>query len=462
MFQPSTYRNRRAALAQQLNDQGLVVLFGNEESPMNYTDNTYPFRQDSNFLYFAGHNVPTHFLIIDLADGTSTLHGDDLSLDHIVWMGTQPSMAQKAEQCGAEHHAPYQTGLAKISEAAQSGRPVHYLPPYRTDRVELLAEHLGKSLPETRSQFSEPLTRAVIALRSVKTDEEAAEMDKAVNITHAMHTAAMRMVAAGQQESVVAGVVEGIAIGGGGRLAYPCIGTINGHILHNHYHGNTLKNGQLYLLDGGASAPSQYAADITRTFPVAKTFSQQQKDIYNIVLQALEATSAALKPGYRYLNAHLMAARIITDGLKDIGLMKGDTEAAVAAGAHALFFPHGLGHLIGLDVHDMEDLNENWVGYDKETTRSTQFGLKSLRLARELQAGFALTVEPGIYFIPTLIERWSAEGKFQDFINYSALKPYRNFGGIRIEDNLLITENGSRLLGKAIPKQVSDIEGVRG
>lgn len=461
MFSSSTYRNRRQALAKQFTDNGLLLIFGNEESPMNYTDNTYPFRQDSNFLYFAGLVDTGHFLIIDLASGTTTLCGDDLTLDHIVWMGSQPSMEEKTANIGAEQHLSYQEGLAAISKAAKAKQTIHYLPPYREERVTLLAECLGQTAQVTRQGFSEQLCRAVIQLRSYKTSEEVAEMDKAVNITRAMHLAAMRSVAPGQRESTVAGIVEGIAIGGGGRLAYPCIGTINGHILHNHYHGNVVQNGQLYLLDAGASSISQYAGDITRTFPVNKTFTEQQKDIYAIVLKALVDCTASLKPGYAYKDAHLQAAKIITQGMKDLGLMKGDVDAAVAEGAHALFFPHGLGHMIGLDVHDMEDLNENWVGYDEHTERSTQFGLKSLRLAKQLEAGFALTVEPGIYFIPTLIERWQAEGKFKDFVNYDALVPYLNFGGIRIEDNLLVTENGSQLIGKLIPREIAEVEAAR-
>lgn len=461
MFASSTYRNRRRALAQQFSDSGLLLIFGNEESPMNYTDNTYPFRQDSNFLYFAGVVDTGHFLIIDLTSGKTTLYGDDLSLDHIVWMGSQPSMEEKMANTGAEQHASYQEGLAVLRKAAKTKQAIHYLPPYREERVTLLAECLGQTAEATRQGFSEKLCRAVINLRSYKTSEEVAEMEKAVNITRAMHLAAMRSVAAGQRESAVAGIVEGIAIGGGGRLSYPCIGTINGHILHNHYHGNVVQDGQLYLLDAGASSTSQYAGDITRTFPVSKTFTDQQKDIYAIVLKALVDCSAALQPGHTYKDIHLQAARIITQGMKDLGLMKGDVDAAVAEGAHALFFPHGLGHMIGLDVHDMEDLNENWVGYDEDTARSSQFGLKSLRLAKQLEAGFALTVEPGIYFIPTLIERWQAEGKFKDFVNYDALTPYLNFGGIRIEDNLLITENSSQLIGKPIPREIAEVEAER-
>lgn len=458
MFSASTYRDRRQALMAQLPNEGLAVIFGNEESPMNYHDNTYPFRQDSNFLYFTGISDVHHFIIIDLANGSTTLYGDDLSLDYIVWMGAQATMAEKAEAMAADHHAAFQEGIKLISD---SKSPIHYLPPYRADRAILLAACLGKTVKETEQGFSEALCRAVIALRSIKTAEEVAEMEKAVNITRSMHHAAMRSVAAGQPESTVAGIVEGIAIGGGGRLAYPCIGTINGHILHNHYHGNITEDGQLYLLDAGASSPSQYAGDITRTFPVAKSFSEQQKAIYNIVLEALLQSTAVLRPGYRFLDAHLLAAKIICQGLKDLGLMKGDVDEAVSAGAHALFMPHGLGHMIGLDVHDMEDLNEDWVGYDETVSRSSQFGLKALRLGKSLEAGNVLTVEPGIYFIPVLIERWAAEGLHTDFIEYDALEPYKNFGGIRIEDNVLITTDGHRVLGEPIAKSLNEIEALR-
>lgn len=461
MFSPRTYLQRRQELIGMLPSDCLVVIFGNEESPMNYTDNAYPFRQDSNFLYLAGLQDAHHFLLLDTATGQTTLCGDDLGLDHIVWMGAQPSMAEKAAAIGAEHTAGYAAGLDKIRAAVKHRRDIHYLPPYRADRVELLAECLGKTAAAIRQDASAPLTQAMIALRSYKTDEEAAEMDKAVNTTRAMHVAAMRHAAAGQTEATIAGMVEGMAIGGGGRLAYPCIGTVNGHILHNHHHGNTLAYGHLYLLDAGASSPMQYAGDITRTFPVSPTFDTRQREIYQLVLLAEEASIQALQPGVSYRDVHLQAAKIIADGLKALGLMKGDTDEAVAAGAHALFFPHGLGHAIGLDVHDMEDLHEDWVGYDETVQRSTQFGLKSLRLAKKLDVGFALTVEPGIYFIPTLIDKWTAERQFSAFINYGAVAAYKDFGGIRIEDNVLITQTGYRLLGDPIPKSLAEVEALR-
>ena len=298
-------------------------------------------------------------------------------------------------------------------------------------------------------------------MASIKDAEEIEQIEKAVTISGNMHVATMMAAKAGMKEAELAGIAEGIAVSGGGHLAYPIILTINGQTLHNHYHGNTLQSGQLVLGDFGAETSMHYAGDITRTYPVDKTFTTQQKEIYQIVLNALESSIAALKPGVRYLDVHLAAARIIAAGLKDLGLMKGDIDEAVAQGAHAMFFPHGLGHMLGLDVHDMEDLGEDLVGYTEELKRSTQFGLKSLRLARALQAGFVLTVEPGCYFIPELIDQWQADGKFTDFINYDQLEKYRSFSGVRIEDNVLVTENGSRILGEPIPKTIEAVEQVR-
>lgn len=461
MFDSSTYLQRRTNLLSRGPQTGLIVIFGNEDSPMNYTDNVYPFRQDSTFLYFTGIQETHHFLLIDPESGVATLCGDELTIDHIVWMGAQPLMQEKAASAGIGHHQSYQQGLDTITSAAKAGRKIHYLPPYRADRVELLSTVLQQPTDKIRNGYSELLTKSVIALREIKTSAEIAEMERAVDITAEMHIAAMKSINAGQTEAYVAGIVEGIAVGDGGRLAYPCISTINGHILHNHHHGNVVQDGQLLLLDAGASAKSLYAADITRTFPVAATFTAQQAEIYQIVLDAEEQSIAALKAGVSYLEIHLQAARIITNGLKALGLMKGDTDEAVAQGAHALFFPHGLGHLIGLDVHDMEDLIEDWVGYDQHTQRSKQFGLKSLRLAKKLQAGHVLTVEPGIYFIPALIDKWNQEGLFSDFINYDKLERYRQFGGIRIEDNILVTNDGYRVLGNPIPKTIKEIEYLR-
>lgn len=460
LFDQSLYAGRRQKLIRQL-DSGLVLLLGNEESPINYTDNVYPFRQDSNFLYFCGIDRPHVAAIIDIDEGTTTLFGDDVSVEMIVWTGPQGTLSSLAQKTGIEKVASYDSLSQQIANAGAKGRNIHYLPPYRADNTIKLHRWLQLGLEEVQNKASVKLIRAVVAQASIKSPEEIVELERAVNITRAMHVAVMQEAGPGKIEAELAGIAKGIAIGGGGDLAYSVILTVNGQTLHNHDHSNTLKEGQLVLGDFGAETAMHYAGDITRTFPVSRKFTNQQKDIYNIVLDAQVKAIQALQPGIPYKDIHLQACTIITEGLSSLGLMKGDPKAAVAAGAHALFMPHGLGHMIGLDVHDMEDLGEDYVGYDEKIQRSSQFGLKSLRLGRALQAGFVITVEPGIYFIPELIDQWQAEGKFKDFINYSALKAYRNFSGVRIEDNVLITDNGHRILGEPIPKTVEEVEGVR-
>ena len=446
MFTAQTYHQRRQDLA-ALVPSGLLFIPGNREAPMNYTDNTYPFRQDSNFRYFAGHNIPDLALTIDGATGESRLWGNDISLDHVVWMGDQPSIKELAERCGAERGGT----TAELSDLLKKhAKDVRFLPPYRAERVAFLKAHFASRLPSevgAAAGADEVLTRAVIALRSVKSAEELEQMDIAVKTSMKMHAAAQAHAAPGQLEAEVAGLIEGIAISANGRLSYPAIVTRNGHVLHNHYHGNVLQKGDLLLIDAGAEATSGYAGDITRTFAVGAKMTNQQQAIYDIVQKALTDSTAALRPGITYQSVHLDAGRIIAAGLKDLGLMKGDVDEAVAAGAHALFMPHGLGHMIGLDVHDMEDLGEDLVGYDEHIKRSAQFGTRSLRLGKKLQAGYALTVEPGIYFIPALIDRWAADGTCADFINFSALDAYRSFGGIRLEDNVVVTGDGHRVLG---------------
>lgn len=437
MFSPQTYSDRRTRLANDV-QSGLIFLPGNAEAPMNYTDNTYPYRQDSNFRYFAGHAIPDLSLTIDAATGQSRLWGNDISLDHVVWMGEQPSVEDLAKAIGADRGGTLQD-LSRLLKAHKT--EVKFLPPYRADRKVFLKKHLG-----ARAGADEGLIRAVIEQRSVKSSEELEQMSIAVSTSMAMHAAAKSHAAPGQLEHETAGLIEGMAIAGGGRLAYPAIVTKNGHILHNHYHGNILKKGDLLLIDAGASSTSGYAGDITRTFAVGAPMTTKQSDIYAIVAKAKTDCIASLRPGITNRSVHDAAGRIIFAGLKALGLTKGDPDEAVAAGAHALFMPHGLGHMIGLDVHDMEDLGEDLVGYDEQVQRSTQFGTKNLRLGRELKEGFAITVEPGIYFIPALIDRWEADGTCGGFINFTRLKPYYDFGGIRLEDNVALTKAGSRTL----------------
>lgn len=459
MFRPNIYQARRKVLMEAMGE-GLLLFPGNEESPMNYADNVYHFRQDGSFLYYFGIDRPGYTGIIDAGSGQAWLAGPEMTIDHIVWMGPQPSLAERAAQCGAEQTLPIGEAGAFLQKAQKAGQAVHFLPPYRGEAKLQLSAWLGQ--PAESLSPSLPLIKAVVAQRAVKGGEEIEEMEKALAISRELHVRAMQVARPGMKEAALAGMVEGIALGAESALAYPPILTVNGQTLHNHYHGNPLQEGQLVLGDFGASAPhTHYASDITRTFPVSKAFSQQQKEVYQIVLDAEESCIAGMKPGIRFVDLHLQAARIITEGLKALGLMKGDTEEAVAAGAHALFFPHGLGHMIGLDVHDMEGLGEEHVGYAGELERSAQFGLKSLRMGRALQPGHVMTVEPGIYFIPELIQKWQADGLHAPFLNYDKINAYLGFGGIRIEDNILVTADGQRVLGPAIPKRIEEVEALR-
>jgi len=442
-------------------DKGIVLLLGNEESPKNYHDNTYRFRQDSNFLYFLGLNKPHLAAILDVEAGTTTLYGTDPDINHVIWMGDLPSLTEMASSTAAESTAPFIDLPTALTQAQAAGRSIHFLPPYRGDNKIRLHQWLKIGLDDLQAKSSTSLIKAVVDIAAIKSDAEIAEMVKAVNVTRLMHHTAMQRARPGMKEAELAGIIEGIALAHEGDVAYPVILSVNGQILHNHYHGNTLEEGQLVLVDAGADTAMHYAGDITRTFPVSQSFTSQQKEIYELVLKAENESISRSTVGTRNMDVHLFASKVIASGLKDLGIMKGDVDEAVAAGAHALFFPHGLGHMIGLDVHDMEDLGENYVGYGDELQRSEQFGLRSLRLGRTLQAGFVLTVEPGIYFIPQLIDLWRSEGKFLDFINYNALDAYRNFGGIRIEDNVWITDAGPMVLGDPIAKTVADVEALR-
>jgi Xaa-Pro aminopeptidase len=457
MFSASTYEKRRRVLLQQI-EKGLILLPANLEEGMNYRANTYHFRQDSHFLYYTGLTDSGLILLMDADSGEICLYGDELSMDDIVWTGPQPPLADKAGRAGIVQTRP----LASLKEILKvTKRPVHFLPPYRASRGVQLERILGIPNRELASRSSVELIRAVIQQRSRKEHREIAEMERALRTTAAMHTIVMEHARPGQREALLAGLATGIACGQNGQLAYPVILTINGQTLHNHDHSNILRSGQLVLGDFGAETERGYASDITRTFPVDKRFTQQQREIYELVLQAENEAIKACEPGLPYQEVHRLASFVIAKGLCELGLMQGDPREAVELGAHALFFPHGLGHMIGLDVHDMEDLGEDLVGYSDTIQRSSLFGTGFLRLGRELEPGFVLTVEPGIYFIPELIDQWEADGKFREFIRYDRLKAYRQFGGIRIEDNVLITPESSRVLGPPIPKTLADIEALR-
>ena len=438
--------------------EGIILFPGNEESAMNYKGNTYHYRQDSNFLYFFGINKPGFYGLCDVDSGEDIIFGDDFTIDDIIWMGDQPSVKTLAGEAGVVNTRSFSELSAILRTAIQSGRKLHILPTYRGDHEVRLSGLLDMDCREVRNYVSEELIRAVVKLRSVKDRYEIEEIGKAMEVAGVMHTTAMKMAYPGNYERELTGTIEGIALSHGGPVSFPVILSMDGQILHNHEHGNELVEGRLVVCDAGAETEMCYASDITRTYPVGGKFNLQQKEIYEIVLEANMKTIEAIRPGVTYKSIHLMACRIIAGGLKGLGIMKGDMEEAVAAGAHALFMPHGLGHMMGLDVHDMEGLGEDYVGYNDQIRRSDQFGLAYLRMARELEPGFVVTDEPGCYFIPALIDIWKEEKKFGQFINYDRLDAYRRFGGVRIEDDILVTDDGYRVLGSPIPKTVADVE----
>lgn len=470
MFKQQLYIKRREQLRQKV-PSGVIVLIGNRESPMNYRDNSYHFRQDSTFLYYFGIQTPDLAAIIDIELGQTIIFGKELDMDAIIWMGRQETLVAKAENSGVQDTRPTSDLVKYIRQAQDTGRTIHFLPPYRAENAVLLANLVrmpGKLTlgPGFMDQLiacaSEELIKAVVAQRSIKSQKEIEEIEKAVNTSVEMHETAMRLARPGMTEREVAAAVHQIALASGGNIAYPIIMTTRGEILHNHHHGNTLQLGQLLLNDSGAETSMGYAGDLTRTFPTGASFTSMQAEAYQIVLDALETATAALAPGIRYLDIHLLACQKLVEGLTSIGLMQGDPEEAVSAGAHTLFFQCGTGHMMGLDVHDMEDLGEQFVGYTPTLQKDTStFGLKSLRLAKELEAGYVLTIEPGLYFIPELIDLWESQNKLAQFINYDAVEKYRNFGGIRIEDNLLITPAGYRLLGRPLAKSIPEVEALR-
>ncbi len=459
MFPKDVYINRRNRIKDLMQDYGGILFFpGNHDVPFNYPANIYPFRQDSNFLYFFGLDQPGLAAIIDLDTGEEIIFGSDLTIDDIIWMGNQPSLKEQAAQVGVNNTQDINTLPQFLSQAISQKRPVHFLPPYRGETKHWIELLLGIDYDKARDYASEPFIRAVVSLREIKDEYEIAEIERMIDVAYEMHTTAMKMARPGVKEQQIAGAIQGITLSHEGPVSFPVIVTVNGQTLHNNYYGNVLQQGQLLLVDAGAESANHYASDITRTTPVGGKFNQRQKDIYQIVLEANKKGIEAIEPGKPYRDVHLLAARIVAQGLKDLGLMKGNVDDIVEQGAHALFFPHGLGHMMGLDVHDMEGLGEDYVGYDETMKRSSQFGLAFLRLAKPLKPGHVLTVEPGIYFIPELIDLWRGENKFTDFINYDRLESYKDFGGIRIEDDVLVTDKGSRVLGRPIPKEVDEVE----
>lgn len=459
MFSRETYVSRRREL-KKLVGNGIIMLFGNNESPANYPSNGYyPFRQDSSFLYYFGLNREGLVGVIDIDGDREMLIGNDIDIEDIVWFGSVDSIHDMAKSTGVNNTAPM-AALAEIcSEAIRQKRKVHFLPPYRFDTKIQIHDLLGIHPSQQKDAASTELIKAVVKMRSVKEQQEIEEIERACAIGYRMHTTAMRLTKAGVTEKFVGGQVDGTANSYGAMVSFPTIFTQHGEIMHGNPSMSALEDGRLALCDAGAETINNYCSDNTRTYPVNGRFTQRQLEIYSIVEACHDYVLNVARPGVKWLDVHMAVCRHMTEGLKEIGLMKGDTEEAVRAGAHAMFLPHGLGHMMGMDVHDMEGLGQNFVGFDEETRPSTQFGTNCLRMGRHLEEGFVMTDEPGIYFIPALIDDWKARGLHRDFINYDMLETYKDFGGIRIEDDILITADGCRFLGEErIPYHPADVE----
>ena len=460
MFSKETYVNRRARLKKMVGS-GIILLFGNNESPCNYPNNAYyPFRQDSTFLYYFGLQRDGLVGVIDVDNDRETLVGDDIDIDDIVWYGSVDSVAHMAQQVGVEHTAPMKQLQAMCHEAQRASRTIHFLPPYRHDTMIQIMDLLGIHPREQRAAVSHTLRMAVINMRSVKEPQEIEELERAAHIGYLMHTTAMKLVKPGVTEKYIGGQIDGIAHSYGAHESFATIFSQHGEIMHGNPSTAVLEAGRLALCDCGAETVNNYCSDNTRTMPVSGKFTQRQLDIYTIVEQCHDLALSISKPGVKYMDVHMSVCRLMTERLKELGLMRGDVDEAVAAGAHAMFLPHGLGHMMGMDVHDMEGLEQIYVGFDDETRpRLDQFGTNALRMGRRLQEGFVVTDEPGIYFIPALIDEWRATGHCAEFLNFDLLETYKDFGGIRIEDDLLITADGCRFLGKErIPYHPADVE----
>ena len=459
MFSKEIYLNRRNELQNKIKN-GVMLFLGNVDMPMNFADNTFPFRQDSSFLYYFGITEPGIAAVIDADENKTIVFGDELSIDEIVWMGRQETLHSKAEKSGVSDTRSFDSLADYLKNAQQKGRKINYLPPYTAAQKIKLSQLCGCSIAELKPSVK--FIKAIVSQRAVKQTEEIEEIEKAVNVSNEMHLLAMRMAKPGMKEYELVAAIEKFAVDNECRFSYPAIMTIRGEILHNHFRMNTLKDGDMVLNDSGVETAMGYAGDLTRTFPAGRKFTPIQRDMYNIVLRSFEDACSIMKPGLNFREVHRTAALRLVEGLTDMGLLKGNPEEAVAANVHTLFFQCGVGHMMGLDVHDMENLGEQYVGYTEDDPKDTKtFGWKSLRLGRPLEEGFVVTVEPGIYKIPELIDMWQKENKLSEFINYDKVNEFRNFGGIRIEDNFLITSDGYRRLGKGLIKTADEVEAVR-
>ncbi len=458
LFGKEIYTARREQLKRQVKS-GLILLFGNNDSPTNYPSNTYKFRQDSSFLYFYGHHRNGLVGVIDIDNNKEYLVGDDIDIDDIVWTGPVDSVVDLAAQCGVSGSAPMKFLAELTHKAKTTGQRIHFLPPYRHDIQIQLMDLTGIHPSKQREQASVELILAVINQRAVKSAAEIEEIEKACAIGYEMHTTAMRLCRPGVTEQFIAGTINGIAFSRGCMPSFSTILSMHGEIMHGNPSPNSLESGRLMLCDAGAETNDNYCSDHTRTTPISGKFTTRQKEIYSIVEACHDHALDIARPGMKWLDVHLSVCRMMTERLKELGLIKGDTEEAFRNGAHTLFFPHGLGHMMGLDVHDMEGLGQMYVGFDDEVRPSTEFGTAFLRCGRRLQEGWVMTDEPGIYFIPALIDDWKAKGINKDFINFDLVETYKDFGGIRLEDDILITADGCRVLGKnRIPYHINEVE----
>lgn len=459
LFDKQTYQARRAALRKAVG-HGLIILPGNNDAPANYPANAFKFRQDSTFLYFFGQHREGLWGVIDADEGREWLIGDDIDIEDIVWYGAVDDVHTLGLQAGVENSGPRALLSELVNKAIKTGRRVHYLPPYRHDTMIELMDLTGIHPSRQRDIASVELIHAVVNLRAVKSAGEIAEIERACAIGYKMHTLAMQLCRPGVTEQYIAGQLDGVANAYGCKVSFQSILSMHGEIMHGYPSPRPLEAGRLMLCDAGAETNENYCSDNTRTTPIAGRFTPRQRDIYQIVEEAHDLALRLARPGVRWWDVHFGVARLMTDRLKALGLMRGNTDDAVAAGAHAMFFPHGLGHMMGMDVHDMEGLGQTYVGFDEETKPNLeQFGTNCLRCGRRLEEGWVMTDEPGIYFIPALIDKWRAEGHCAEFLNFDLLDTYKDFGGIRLEDDILITKDGCRFLGQElIPYHIDDVE----
>ena len=465
MFSKDVYARRRQTLVAKMADsaaegkRGIALFIGNTEAPAQYKDNCYKFRQDSTWLYFFGIDQPLYAAIIDLDNGNETVFANDVEIGDIIWMGPQPSVASVAASVGVEKSASYTDLNAAVAKVLAEGRPVHFVKPSRYYNTMKIASLLGCGTDEVAGRFSLALTKAIISMRLVKEDCEIEVIDDACNLGYEMHTVARNSIVPGIIEQEIVGKMDGVTLSKGWGVSFPTILTQHGETLHNHLHDKIIEPGKLMVIDAGAESNVHYASDFTRTYPTSGKFTAKQREIYQIVCDCNEFAFSMTRPGISYREVHLKTMHLMLEELRALDIVRGDVQDMVEAGIAGLFMPHGLGHNMGLDVHDMEDYGENYVGYDDDQSRSPQLGLGSLRMARKLVPGNVITDEPGIYFIPALIEKWKSEKTDQGFVNYSKLESYYDFGGIRLEDDVLVTADGARRLGKErLPISPDDVE----